>query len=629
MLNSKKCYIVFHVIEDKNNPVDSFYVQLEFMKGNNIDISKPFEIKYEYLKEYKYNFKTNLILNLGKTVKFLVTLYFGENHITIFKSKIIGVCYEIIKQLDFDNKKEKQIDVITFKDYNNIQRKVSFYDSLGNKLRKRFLLINCPIKIDLKINKFDKIVKELSYKITILPSNNILLQRVQKTNKYNKFNIGKEIINNLIEKLQNFFNQKNDDALEDIEKYVQSYKKYFEQNLMNKNNENWDFNEFSAFYYYYRFKLFYSMKKCKKDNIMQYFLDAQKIFLNIFQELGNIFSINIYEKIKLIVSLYNRLIIDCYDKDNKGHIIGQYTLLNIYTDEKKCYKYAFEFISKIIDNLKENSVIFYPILQANSGFSKNLNSDDEKEIFEISMINLDMVKNHLKSLIPNYIYIINHPLIKSKRGSMLKNTGCIFIYENSIFQNNIGYFIKDIIYDHSKDAAIIIAFTVLHEIFMHIKLRSNSDFSEGKETPSKFIGKKFEITNFYYTNEKNIIDKLAIYNSDINKLNSIPEEGESGRMLEYFFEEKNKHIIYILKNYLGYGELLSKVNLIVSNNMDDLQKFVFQKIKNVQILNEKKSLNIKHDRDEFDEDDKSNNKKENEEMEISDEVKEILNLEEV
>ena len=55
-----------------------------------------------------------------------------------------------------------------------------------------------------------------------------------------------------------------------------------------------------------------------------------------------------------------------------------------------------------------------------------------------------------------------------------------------------------------EDAAVIISFVILHEIFMHKKLRSNYDFIQRKETPSKFIGPNFEIKNFYYSKKKKI-----------------------------------------------------------------------------------------------------------------------------
>ena len=80
-------------------------------------------------------------------------------------------------------------------------------------------------------------------------------------------------------------------------------------------------------------------------------------------------------------------------------------------------------------------MIYLPILQVNSGFNKDINSKEEKDIFGLSMLNVDMVKRHLHLLMPKLIFLIRHPTIHSKRGSFCKATGSLFIYETFIFKN--------------------------------------------------------------------------------------------------------------------------------------------------------------------------------------------------
>lgn len=60
------------------------------------------------------------------------------------------------------------------------------------------------------------------------------------------------------------------------------------------------------------------------------------------------------------------------------------------------------------------------MLQVNSGFNKNIISDNKKEIFEISMLNINMMKRRLKDLLPILISTIKHPTIASKRGTTCK-----------------------------------------------------------------------------------------------------------------------------------------------------------------------------------------------------------------
>ena len=309
---------------------------------------------------------------------------------------------------------------------------------------------------------------------------------------------------------------------------------------------------------------------------------------------------------------------------------------------------AIEFIRKIIENLQENSFIFLPILQVNSGFSNNLENVKE-DIFGLSMININMIKNHLNSLIPNIIFIIKHPTIKSKRGSLDKKTGTVFIYEEAIFYNNIGEKIDNILKKRTKDAAVIIAFVFLHEIFMHKKLRTNTDFIYGKETPAKFIGPKYNIQYFYYTNEKKNTDFLSIYSPD-KKLDKIQAlEGECGHLFEYFFQNGSFKISEYLKKHIGFGELFDNVQLLTSNNINDLQKFIEKKLKdpNVRKLltkNSKKKSKKEIDEDiimeegsdnESEEKDREGKEEEEEEEEeeeddeeMSEETKNIINLEE-
>ena len=62
-----------------------------------------------------------------------------------------------------------------------------------------------------------------------------------------------------------------------------------------------------------------------------------------------------------ITSLYRRLKGDFDNKENIAYLIGEYTLLNMNDNKIICYNLVYNFISKIIDNLKKNSFIFLPL----------------------------------------------------------------------------------------------------------------------------------------------------------------------------------------------------------------------------------------------------------------------------
>ena len=510
--------IIFHFFEDKVNIVKSFNV--EILGNNNFDINSKIFIDDKYFTKIKDKFKTyiNLFIN-GKQYKFLITLYYGENHITIFKSSNIGVCYEII---NIPTKETKELlNEITFNYSKKNVLKLNIFDSLGNNLRRRFLIVNSPKEVLIKINK-SKIESNLSYKITILPKD-IILQKIKESTESKKYLMNnREKMKKIQNKIQNILKMKFtkniifdkelekiilDDIL-NIKDELKPYYEYFNQNLINKEEEIWDSEEFISFYNYYIFNLILNAINHNDVQINDYYNSSLELFYNIFNKLNKINDVTYYEKICSITSLYIKLKSDCENNENKNHELGEYELINLNENNINCYKLAINFLLEIIKQLKENSYIFLPLLQVNSGFSKNLNTDKELEMLELSMLNVQMIKNHLNSLIPKLIFIIRHPNIIKKRSSVNKLTGTIFIYEKSLFNNNIGKNIKTIINKHSEDAAVIISFVLLNEIFIHKKLRENCEFIKGRETPSKFIGPKYDIKNFYFTNQKNNKDYL-------------------------------------------------------------------------------------------------------------------------
>ena len=628
MISKNKPLVIFHIIEIRDNPIQSFNIMFEFDKqAKNIEINKPYEINEIYFPKLKDKFMTHIILNIDEQkMKFLITLYYGINHLTIIKNKIKGTCYEIINQISSNDKKEQLLDKINF-EYNKIQYSVSGYDTIENSYRRRFMIINSPIKIDLDIKHFEKIKENLSYKISIFPSKELIVQEIKSYENNVKISIPSDELVSLNEKFNEVFNNNSKTDIEKFNSTLNKYEKYFIQDLINKEDYTWDLVEFSAFCNYYKYQLLLYSKKYKDCKQVEYYIKAMKILSVKYQELCNIFNINCFEKIRTIVSLYYGIISDFKNSENKSNNIGEYTLLNIASNNHLCYEYALEFVLNIINNLKEDSFIFFPILQMNSGYSKNLNSDEEFDIFQLSMLNIEMIKKHLLYLMRKLIIKVRHPDIKSKRGFLMGSTGVIFIYEDSIFRNNMGYTVPKIMIEHPKDAAINIGITILHEIFMHNKIRSSINLIPGIKTPCKFFNAKFDITNFYYTNIKNSLDCLAIYTDDNNLLGSIPKKGESDRILEYFFENNNKHIINFLKSYLGYGELLSKTELFTKNNLDELQSLIYNKYlnKSVSRLYDYK-LKIKHRRDELNEseNDENNSVLSEEQEEISENMKEIL-----
>ena len=356
--------IVFHVVDDKRCPTKFLDIKFDFCISKKIDLNKTFFISDKYFTKRKDKFKTNIILTTDQNkIKFIITIYYGENHITIFKSNNIGICYEIIQM--FFNSLGNPLDKIAFAHGNNKEIFVTHYDSIENKFRRRFLAVNFPINIKLNINNLNKMKENSSYKINIL-SNDIIIQENQESAKLEKKEI-KDLdemkkINVEVDKI---IDHEDLNKIEKIKIKLSPYDEYFNQNLFNKGEFNWSSDEFICYYHYFKFKIFLLYKCGISSRKMEYYFYALKIYSNIYEQLKLIPDVSDYDKICAITSLYRKLKSDAENKENKKHSIGEYKLIYMKdnNNKTKCYNLVYKFVNKIIDNLKENSFIFLPILQ--------------------------------------------------------------------------------------------------------------------------------------------------------------------------------------------------------------------------------------------------------------------------
>jgi len=629
--------IIFHVIEDKSNLPVLFKIYLSFEKDKEIDFNVPIKLEEKYFDELKDKFLTYLILNIDNVeTKFLITLYYASNYITVIKSKKVGVSYEIINQISTDGK-TSFINKIELQGDNGKNIEVKNSDNIGNKFRKRFLIVNSPIKINLPI-KFTNIKEKSSYKVLVLPSNKIIVHEIIEQEKNDKINININDFKCVESKITNLMTNYDKEEAIKLNKEIGKFDNYFQQNLLNKKKFNWTTDEFIAYYHFHLFHLFLSSKQAKNDAKLDYYISSLTLYSNKYKELFTTFDLNDYDKILAISTLYSLINFNARNNINKFCILGDYYIETMNNHKIQCYKYAFDFLSDIINKLKEESFIFLPLLQVTSGYGIDLNSDDNKtEIFELSMMNVDMIKTHLKILMPKFFIRAYNRGIRNVRGCVDRHTGIMCIYERTIFRNNISLTVNDYMNLRPKDSAINVSFTICHELLMHKNLRTVFTNPKGKKTPRKFIGPKLDIKTFFYTNKNNFHNCLASYTKDKKKLGTFPDKGESGRIFEYFFEKDDNNniikienniehkIIYTLKTYTGFGDLLEKVDLVTNNNSDGLINYINQKIKddNAKPLNGKKVLNQKRNRSESN--DNENNiedKTYNEESEFKEEDEE-------
>ena len=378
MLNNIKPCIIFHIFDDVKSNFKYFSVELEFIGKRNIILNKKLIIDEKYFPKSKDRFKTNIYLNVNlKRYKFAITLYYDENHLSILKSSKIGIAYEIINIFPMENM--QPLDKIDFISENNCKISAAYFDTIGNRNKRRFLLVNFPINMNLNINNLNKMKKNESYQINILP-NNTIIQEIKKPSPAKKIKLNNiNQMKNIVKEIQEFIksNMEDIDMIDNDKRNkiisdLGPFDDYFNQNLINKEENDWNSDEFTFYYYYFQFKLFLNYSSMYESRKILYYRSAIDVYKNIFEELKNISNVTVYQKICAITSLYARLRIDCIHKENKSHVIGQYKLINMKDNKIKCYNLVYEFINKIIDNLKEDSLIYLPLLQVNSGFNKDI-----------------------------------------------------------------------------------------------------------------------------------------------------------------------------------------------------------------------------------------------------------------
>ena len=235
----------------------------------------------------------------------------------------------------FFNSFGNPLNVIKFVNGNNGEAIVTLFDTFQNLYRRRFLEINFRINIKLNINNLFKMEGKKNYKINLLPKD-IIVQENLELPKLEKKEIKDlkemKILNAEIDKI---IKDRDTSKIKYIENKLAPYDDYYNQDLMNKEEFNWNSEEFTGYYHYFKFKLFV-LNSCEiSSRKIEYYLKAIKIFSDIYEQLKLINDVSVYEKISAITSLYRKLRNDAENKENKKHLIGEYKLINMNSTKNK------------------------------------------------------------------------------------------------------------------------------------------------------------------------------------------------------------------------------------------------------------------------------------------------------
>ena len=295
----------------------------------------------------------------------------------------------------------------------------------------------------------------------------------------------------------------------------------------------------------------------------------------------------------------------CIKSTIAKYAINKIDYINIESiDKANPYFKAIELIKKIIDNLNENSRLFEVFLNFDSGsfmnfleqneeieyiikdvFNNNIKGEFEKykTEFGLSLLNLDQIKSHLKSLIPKVIIRIESPI--RFRAYYDKETNIMILNEFIMFDNTLNYMNLNFKSDDSVKYIIPITLEILHEMFSHGKIRINN--SEDL-TPRFYRDSK---NNFKY---KSILKKCTTNKKEV-KLLSVPE---SGRILENYISE-NSYVIDVLKTALIENTKFLDIKYWIGSDFTELENEILKLDIDINNIN-KNSLNDQSDDYEMD-----------------------------
>ena len=555
-----------------------------YLKFNSktIKIDKNFadiKINKELDKE-RYLEKVKLFNNENDFVEHNIEIYFNQinNYDCIISSKN-DYSFSIYQY----NKKNllDKIDVQLGNDIYNITK----YDNNGLKYCRRFNIINCPLD-SLKRNNFDipNFLSKGSYNINLF-HNKKSIQRLKEP-IYNEIDFSKiskddkDYLLSFEPKVNKEYNKLYNDNKSNVEEKNIKFKQTLDKMLSFKAKYKFDTfekiksilatrkkrkfyeNQFEIIYGYAYFLVLISLKK---SDIA---FTLYGIFINILNDL----KINIpndFDIIRIIIwfndnyllnnkfeeRIYNFSSLETLDVADNNQIKNLLEFSFIYPKKIKNntpYKICYEFLNEFIENLTEDSSLFEIIYLLDSDTGSNRLYKNVRQ-FQLSLYNLNQIKQHLKSTIPDVIIRKFHSENDVCNGSFYPSYGVIQCYEGILYDINDISTISKIIENEDKECIYTMPLIMLffHELFGHSKHRLDNNYSMSP-------------THFYNPYD----DYKLCYHYHL---------GESGRLFEYYISN-DVEIIKYLKFGLYPNKILLSSKLWVANDLSKLREIIKEKI---------------------------------------------------
>lgn len=580
-------------------------IELNFYKLYSQSVITKFELPFGKIQEYitkgeykyqlpddlfKYNKeKTTLTIKLysnqkgteSEGVEFIFYVYKSDNHLYIQTDYLFKTVFELILEVKDDIKISQAKQIFTK------------LDSFDNKYRKRLTLINTDPSIVINnINYNLNYITGLNYKgienifvqisvnfDTKMDKNHLfIIKKIKKPDIENTEYIdfwknNKKVLSDMMLEFENIFNKKT--FITCYGNLRRKYNSIFEIKvpLLTKDNDyiydlfkekglDLDNLEFFFNIYFIEFIL--------KDSSFRKILCEQKLLFAIYQkakkDLSNLqdYNLNIIEKIRILSTLFLTYSM-CKTIEDFQSLNAKYYLFSEIKEKTIIYKVN-KFIESFIDSLNEDSKLFSHLLHINSGigFCKR------NKVYTFDMTNVQMMKNHLKTLFPKFIIIYHLNSDDTGIAFYSDKTGGIAMNEYYMFKgkyNDLDYNSDDLDLSEKElnEIAMTITLYFFHELFGHKKF---SFSEEGEESPKKVI-KDNKIIELKYTGDFDIQDKKNEY-----ILTSKISKGDSGHYLELAFNKfVFTNIFKLLIEIPNKGKLIDKVDWF-TDSLEKLEKYV-------------------------------------------------------
>ena len=504
----------------------------------------------------------------------ILEIHRSQNHCYCFCDEK-GKTYHLLFRDEIkEPKKEKDIKI----HLERYKLDLDKYDTNNNKYRKRFILANATFSFininntQIDLSDFCKDTKTSSYQLSVYNLQKELivtksLELPEKTETfgelYNKYSINFQEFGTEFRHILDSEKSYSDGVDKLFEKYKNlTIPKYFLNIPKKKIIKELSKEEYIDFFFNIMlFKIFIVHLQTSKEDYTRVLVLSVYFEDNVKKIKGDD-NLKVYQKI-LLVEQFGQIIY----KMNHNILLDSGLDYHVMSLKQKdsIWDIVDNFFKEYISNLKEDSKIFFKLLELDSGVGFYRG----KKFYCFGMSNINEIKEHLKDIFIETL--ITYELKGRTCAFIISRTGSVAINISKIPNSKkFSYFIKlkENEKEEGKDVAAKIIEFLLHEVYGHKKFLYDKD--NLIDSPCYFI----EDDKIYF------LDHINSDSTEENAIKILPAKSNSddGTYYELCYGKiGDYYAIQIIDFMDGYGDLLDDVNLWIDDLdvLNDYFKYKF------------------------------------------------------